>query len=457
MKKSRTLQGLVLVGALGALLTFVVLPAFGSATGSPVPPPSTRGITPVDVSTGGQSNDCSLFYAQNPSAQPAYQYRIANPKSQTYATTTPDGIPVTFTLTVNPDDAKLAFGYASNKYFDFASTGAQVVDVGVKGGTDETRYNYSGLFGQTNLGPVSSDGALHPPAQSVDAQGNPTQLYSLSNVTFCYNVARGSVSGTVYQDVNQNGSNDAGDTAQAWTVRLYKGSTAVASTTSSASDGSYHFNLLLDTSSTYRVCEAPPSGTWAQSQPKPNSPNLCTGTGELRKGYSFTPSSSTQALGSNDFGNVPAVACTSPMGTPGSYQIQLAHCKPNEFVFDSGTSASGSPFVSVWASDQTQPPVPMVEKITWPYDVTAGQNQFKVIYNDTFPFTATPTNMQYCQLDPRTSTSSFDLQLPYQDDSAKGSVLPGTETSCLISTTESADGHFVAWIYSDIDGWRSTT
>ena len=83
-----------------------------------------------------------LFYAGNPSAQPAYQYRISNPKSQTY-TVTAGGATVTFTLTLNPADAQGAPAYANNKYVDFTSTGARVVDVGIKGGADETRYNYA--------------------------------------------------------------------------------------------------------------------------------------------------------------------------------------------------------------------------------------------------------------------------------------------------------------------------
>src|SRR5437899_12995706 len=87
MNRKRTLQGLAGVLLAAALLTFVVLPALASTPGTAVPPPSTRGVMPVDVNTGGQSNDCAIFYAGNSAAQPTYQFRIANPKSQTYPTT----------------------------------------------------------------------------------------------------------------------------------------------------------------------------------------------------------------------------------------------------------------------------------------------------------------------------------------------------------------------------------
>ena len=68
---------LVAFGSLVGLVLFVVLPAFATSAGGPIPPPSIpKGVTPVDVPTGGQSNDCSVFYANDPADMPAYQYRI---------------------------------------------------------------------------------------------------------------------------------------------------------------------------------------------------------------------------------------------------------------------------------------------------------------------------------------------------------------------------------------------
>src|SRR5262249_34115455 len=153
-------------------------------------------------------------------------------------------------------------------------------------------------------GTIASDTYLHAPAQSVDAQGNPTSLYSVSNLTFCFELG-GSVAGTVYNDTNGSATQDAGENGlSGWTVNLRKDNAAgdLVSTTTSGADGSYTFSVPLSTSTTYRICEVPPSGTgpWAQSQP---STVACSGTGELQKGYTFTPTSPTQAVTGKDFGN----------------------------------------------------------------------------------------------------------------------------------------------------------
>jgi SdrD B-like domain len=434
------------VALLIGLMMFIVLPALASTPGQPVPPPSTSGVMPIDVNTGGQPNDCAVF-----GSAAANQFRINNPKSQTYSTSV-NGAPVTFTLKLNPDDAKDLPAYANQKYVDVSSTGAAIVDIGIKGGTDTTDYRYSGQPG----GFTTADGALHAPAQATLSDGTPTALYSISNLTFCFDV-RGSVSGTVYRDLNQNGTNDDTSPQSGWTVNLYQGSTLVQ-TTSSGSGGSYAFALALVTGAQYTVCEVPPSGTWAQTQPSPSSPNVCSGTGELSKGYRFTPTSALQQISGNDFGNVASLSCTpGPFGGP-NYQIQFAECKPNQsYAFNSGTTSEGRPFVSVWAGDQTNAAeVPLVERIIWPFDASKGQNQFAVLYTDVFPFDLTKLKtMQYCKLDPRDG-SEFTLQAQYQTSASKGSVLPGTETSCLISTTESADGTFRAYAYSVLDGLRTT-
>lgn len=696
------LVGLATLGISVAMVMFV-LPALATPAGQTIKPPSTLGILPVDVPTGGQSNDCAVFY---PNGGPLYQYRISNPKSQTYKTMVgPNNTPVTFTLTMNPSTATGLPAYANDKYVSISSTGAAITDVGIKGGTDTARYNYS------SLGFVTSDGNLHAPAQSVDASSNPTSLYSVSNLTFCFNLggsvsgivfndtnnnsskdfgesgtqqtwtlnlyngstlagstqaaastgayqftnvavgatysvcilgqtgwrqtlpisstagstacsgqnesARGytftmdsaktglnfgnvqlqsisgtafadtngnhakdasesgqvgltvtlydgsatppttttvsggiyqftnqvvgatykvcistptpgswietlpasgatcsatgqssvgysftlptsgttgadfghqplgSVSGTVYQDANQNGANDNGDTALSnWTINLYNGSSLVATTTSGA-DGSYRFDLVLSTSA-YRICEAPPSpGTWAQSQPLPSTPNICGAGSELIKGLVFTPLTATDTITAKDLGNVPAILqpCSppQPFGPPASgnvsYSIQLAACKPGQtFVFAlipavvDGIDTNTAPTVSVWVGDETQTPkVPLVEKIVFPFTIQPGATEPLLImhYDDTFPFSIVeaPT-MPFCNLDPRDPTAlsnpDFTLLAAYTTHSGASSVLPGTATSCLIVQTESSTrlgsasgpGAYTAYVYSELDGLR---
>jgi hypothetical protein len=487
-RNRRAVGGLAVIGALTVVVTFVVVPALASAPGANVPPPSaTLNVMPTDVATGGQSNDCQVFYASNPSSLPPYQFRISNPKTGTYSTTV-GSTTVQFKLTMNPPDqgSTVSPAYANDKYVNFSvlTAGTKVIDVGIKGGTDTTRYNYSGQ--PLGYAPVAdpADKYLHAPAQSVDANNNPTQLYSVSNLTFCFDLG-GAVTGNVYLDANQNGANDAGDAAQSgWTVRLYSASTLVTTTTSLA-DGSYRLKAVLDPSKTYRVCEAPPSGTWAQSEPLPSSPNICSGTGELKKGYSFTPTSATQIVPGNDFGNVPAVTC--PPNNPGvtsssldtSYQIQLASCKAGQtFVFnttngvyadaDSGTTP---PTVSVWVGDQTlSPQVPIVEKIVLPFRTTnppiAPVVHVTLYYTDTFPFVAaSAVPMPFCLLDPRDGTD-MGLQPSYATlplGTGVAPVIPSGATSCLIRATEEAPpnpvarpniGRYTAYVYSELDGLR---
>jgi len=468
------------LGVLIGLVLLVVLPALATTPGAPIPPPSIpKGITAVDVPTGGQSNDCAVFYANNAANQPAYQYRISNPKSQKY-TTTVNGTTVTFTLTMNPPNPGPSGplpAYANDKYVSFTSTGAAIADVGIKGGTDTARYNYSGQSGVTgnpNYGAVTSDGYLHAPAQSTVSSTNltPTSLYSISNLTFCFSLA-GSVSGSVYQDANQNGTKDTGDTGQSgWTVSLYKGVTqgtpgggTLVSTTTSGSDGSYSFVLPFSTNTTYRLCEAPPSGTWGQSQPLPSTANICTGTDEP-KGYDFQPTSALEQITGKNFGNVSGVACvTGPFG-PSNYQIQLETCKTNTFIFNTtpgvidGNTSTPPPTVSVWVADETQGAVPLVEKIVFPFLIQppgTPQPLLTLYYDDTFPFSqADAQPMPFCKLDPRDG-SEFTLQsgLPSSD------VLPGSATSCIIQATQSAtrlsepdQGTYTAYVYSSLDGLR---
>jgi hypothetical protein len=476
MKNVRITAGLAALGALAALTLFVVVPALASSPGQQVPPASSPlGVTPVDYSTGGQRNDCSVFY---PGGTTLHKYLISDPKSKTY---TDSSTGATFTLTLNPPNTGGSWpAYAKGAYFSFASTGAAVIDVGVRGDDDSYRYAASAGGGHEDedtvryaysgqpAGGAVADGYLHGPARSTVSKTNltPTRLEEVDQVTFCYAVLS-PVSGTVYQDANANGTDDAGDQPlSGWTVRAYKGVTAgvagggtKVAETQSAADGSYSLRVPVDPSTTYRVCEAPPSGAWAQSQPLPSAPSLCTGSGELAKGYDFT-ATSTQGITGRDFGNVPAVAgqCDAPFGETG-YLIQTQTCKSTvDFAFASGTTPSGAPFVSVWSGDQTAGLSPMVEKINFPDPISNGQPTYtKLLYTDTFPFVlANVKPMQYCNFDPRVPGSEFTLQ------STTG-VLPGSETSCVISITTAAPavaggpGTLLAYVYSAIDGLRTTT
>jgi hypothetical protein len=279
--------------------------------------------------------------------------------------------------------------------------------------------------------------------------------------------------------VNQNGTNDTGDTAQSgWTVNLYQDGSKIDTTTSGA-NGGYTFHELLAPASTYRLCEAPPSGVWGQSEPLPSATDNCNGSGELPKGQTFTPSSPGAAVNTGtNFGNVPAIACAQPMTvsdqTGESYTVLLATCKPGQtFILSltDGTvdnnSSTANPSVSLWVGDETLTPnVPMVEKIVFPFLIQPDGTQpvLALHYDDTFPFAGdtasnTPT-MPFCNFDPRDGTE-LGLRAPY--DTSTSGVMPAGATSCLIIQSQSSSttgdptkGTYVAYVYSAIDGFRGT-
>lgn len=377
-----------------------------------------------------------------------------------------------------------------NQTLDIASTGAQILGIGIKGGTHSTAYDYrSGTAYNPGdapgtptggpIAPLSGDSALHAPLQSFTVapgtnieQGS--QFYTVSQLTVCYRPV-GSVSGTIYQDNSTptNGAYDSGVDAllQGWTVDLYDGSTFVASTTS-ASDGTYTVAAPLTTGHIYTVCETPPSSTWIQSQPASGS--YCSGLGgNLPKGYQFTASSTTQKVTGDTFGNVPAVLCSEPMG-PDNFKAQLPGangCKNNTFAFNSGLdpNRNNKPFVSLLVGDPTQPQVPATEKLTFSDPMINGQPQYKGLeYTDQFPVDYSKVQtMPYCLVNPLDPSNTLDymtgadpsliLAHLYTDPSNSSQVLPNGATSCVISVTTTApktaggDGTLTAYVYSLVD------
>ena len=261
MKRTRIVQGLVLVGALVAVLWLVVVPAFGSSAGSKVPPPSVSGVPATDYFANDTPNDCGkLFYPSG--GAPSYAFRIKDGTSKKY---TDPATGATFTLSVNPSNSGYPSGsgtakwpaYANGTYFSFTSTGASVVDVGVDGDNerDTTRYNYAGAAG----GSVSGDGYLHASALKTNSDGSPKTLDGLDDMSFCYNTFA-PISGTAFIDANGSGTNDdaVDPSAGGVTVTLFNGSGTSLGTTTTASDGTYTFPKE-PVGAAYKVCIAAPT------------------------------------------------------------------------------------------------------------------------------------------------------------------------------------------------------
>ena len=112
------------------------------------------------------------------------------------------------------------------------------------------------------------------------------------------NWTTGSVGGLKWEDVNANGTRNAGDDPLAgWTIRAYNAQGGVAGSTTTAGDGTYTFTL---NPGTYTICEVNQAG-WHQSSP---SNTLCQGlAGDVAPGgYSVTVTSLGSITG-RDFGN----------------------------------------------------------------------------------------------------------------------------------------------------------
>src|SRR5207253_1677615 len=129
--------------------------------------------------------------------------------------------------------------------------------------------------------------------------------------------------------------------------------------------------------------------------------------------------------------------------TNGVLQIKLAACKPNQtFVFDTEPNV---PWVSVWASDQTQPLVPLIEKIVFPDPIVDGVPTLQhIAYTDAFPYDpSAAVQMPFCKLDPRdqSDASGMTLASAFKPDSTKSQVLPtdiGTTTPASSSRPRAA-------------------
>jgi len=457
----------VFAAAIGVTL-WVVLPAFASDPGDFVSPASTSAhVLPYDVAVGGTGDCANLFTGPNSLGAGIKEYDNVNPK-------TTNGINlssgnkdnVAFGLTMNTDSNK-------NQTLDIKSTGAAILGLGIKGGTQSTAYNYKRY---TTAGFVTGDNGLHGPLQSFTTDPSTlietgTQFYSISQLSVCYKVAS-YIQGIVYQDVDQSGAFNSGDTRPTgWTVRLYKdvtpgtpgGGTVIASASTVATGSySYHFDLPVD-GTHYRVCEVPNGqpptgigGVWVETQPLPSTATLCNGSGELAKGYDFTPTSSAGATG--DFGNVGGYPCNSaPVGID---PYTVGACKLGEtYVFNTGL-LSGAPFVDYWVGDPSLASIPVVERLNFPDQIVNGQPaSTKLRYADGggFPVNlVTLSQMQYCKIDPRNGELTLDPSYSQAD------VLPTGETSCVLSikTTApvppNADGTLQAYVYALGDSIRST-
>lgn len=474
LRKKRAAVVAAAVATVGAVTLLVVLPALASTPGDQVPPPSGAGVTPVDVGVGGNGT-CSNLFPASPMSSGVSEYDNPNPQTASdLQSGNNDGVSFTLSASGNP----------KHQLLDVSATNAVILGIGVNGGSDTTVYDYrpSG---------VPADTGLHAPASKYSGvvngvEQNITQYYGISHLTVCYEPVL-SLSGTVYNDLNQSGTQDSGDLPlSGWTVTLYKTtstSTSTASSDNTGATGSYSFSVPYDKSATYTVCEAPPSGTWVQTTPTASTA-VCSSAGGsvLPNGYTVT-STPTQPL---DFGNIKGYICSGsssdPLGpTSGPSTYQIGSCKSGDtYTFPVGTvpagttttggvDIGGSPYIGYSTIGSNSAIVPTIEHLVIPDPYNGTQPEYTHVLYTSGTDLSSLALMPYCNFDPRSdpSTSLYGLASPYGDsppnaaDTGPSGVIPGTDTACVISLTTSAPaaaggtGTLEAWVYALDDATRA--
>ena len=433
-KHRRAAWGLAVLAATAVALVMFVAMA-GAANEA-----STRGVTPTLVDLGGQANDCSASQVHSAAE---WDFRVVNPINGTTYTDTRTGASFQITLDAN------------QIFLGFVGTRA-VSDLVVKGGQKSSWYDYDGT---PSVGPVASDSRLHAPPK-----GN--TYFPVSHVSFCYST-KGSISGTVYNDLNGNGALTTSSPAEpglsGWTVTAYNsGGTAVATSGPTGANGSYTLsNLPLGV--TYAVCAVPSSGFWALSEPT-STPSRCSSS-PTRRGWQFQLDASTTRNFGAQSGVIPS--CTTPFSGPafGSavgnvvYEAQLVPqgdtpCKDSLVVMYSYVPDTNQLYATLHPpTEGGTDPWEVVEHIRWTGITLDTQNPITLWYDDSPPYDGVGhTDLIPCNLDPRDDPNSFVL--PSHAD-----LTPGSETSCMLASTDSAgsgpdDRSYDAWIYSNVDGTR---
>ena len=201
-------------------------------------------------------------------------------------------------LKLNPDDAMGLPAYATRNTWTSARQARRSSTSESRAVTTRPITDYSLL----PAGYVTADGALHAPAQATRPDGTPTTLYSISNLTFCFDVS-GSVSGTVYNDLNQNASE-----------RRQLAAVGVDGPAVSRHDACQDHHVCVQrllcvrlaavTGSSYTVCEVPPREPGPRLSRRRRPAMSARRSASWLRGTAFTPASATQKISGKDFGNV---------------------------------------------------------------------------------------------------------------------------------------------------------
>jgi SdrD B-like domain len=259
------------------------------------------------------------------------------------------------------------------------------------------------------------------------------------------------IEGTVYRDADGNGTGDS-ILKSAHTVKVTGGSNT--QTTSTDESGKYSFDVPKG--GTYTVCMA---SNPDEVQTKPND----VGTKECSSVDGYSLPGLTSASLTNDFafaGGVTASCTNDGSGDPFYSQINQPDanatvvakftyygltCKAaqKQFVFttyaDGGSRvAKLSPVGSLGSSDCNLSTgvdcQVVVQKITWA--LTASSPELKTLNYDDTTEGGSSGVMKFCLKDPIDRSKDDGVTLLYGSDYLPDDILPGTESTCLIRTTQ---------------------
>ena len=302
---------------------------------------------------------------------------------------------------------------------------------------------------------------LHAPR---DNSGN---LYSISQLTVCYEPVV-KISGYVYRDTNGSGTKDSNEVGLGGrSVNLSDGSTATSSSGSSTL-GLYE---ALVPSGTYTLCSSAEPGVEVQTQPAPST--YCSGDGGWHANY--TGDTADQNFGfaggvEGSCGTADDAPLESSLESTGAtviakFQAVDGNCKVvgKDLVFTTYSQSGGarvaqlSPVGSLGTATCERGSGTgcqiVAQKITW---TLAGDSpDTSTLQYDDPPYGAFSA-MKFCKKDP------LDHSVPDDGVTLKtvGSgyyptdILPGTETSCLIVTTQGPgpSPKRIDQVYSAYDG-----
>jgi hypothetical protein len=293
------------------------------------------------------------------------------------------------------------------------------------------------------------------------------------------NVQIANISGSVFIDSTDHDGNFDGvkQASESWysgaTVNLYTSAGASKGTATTDQNGVYTF--ADKEAGNYVVCLGavdlyglvkPTAGDpldQAHFPATPGSVGCLPATGNFSQAYGLTLGAS-DATGFQFAVVAGKIVCSIPFPSD-RYLVKLANgvCKEGQ-IFTWNYDDTGNKLAEITPVRHDLPPVPMVEKILW--SIPSDKHQLKIIYDDIPPYSrAQAQDMAFCLIDPRNHTLPDDgisLLPAYWPMTSQGSILPPGQTSCLIEVKALVApptgglSDYAFYIYSSVDGWRST-